>query len=309
MQTILILGGAGFIGASLVRKYLGDKGWRVVVLEPEAADLSRLEPFAGRLELVRGTLDDTALIADVIDRYGVDVAVHLVSTLIPGSSLDHFLKETERVINPSASLFRLCAEKKVKLVFFSSGGTVYGNNGGRPHREDDTRKPVSYYGLSKSIIEDLVYFEHRRSGLDYLIVRPSNAYGPGQSPDGQQGLIAVATGKALRGEALQIWGDGKAVRDYIYVDDLADAVFRLIGSGLSCETVNVGSGKGYQVNDVLSILGSHLDRPLKVEYVGKRNVDVDSIVLDCTKIGSLIDFRPMGLEEGIKRFADSINRK
>lgn len=279
------------------------------MLEPEAADLSRLEPFAGRLELVRGTLDDTALIADVIDRYGVDVAVHLVSTLIPGSSLDHFLKETERVINPSASLFRLCAEKKVKLVFFSSGGTVYGNNGGRPHREDDTRKPVSYYGLSKSIIEDLVYFEHRRSGLDYLIVRPSNAYGPGQSPDGQQGLIAVATGKALRGEALQIWGDGKAVRDYIYVDDLADAVFRLIGSGLSCETVNVGSGKGYQVNDVLSILGSHLDRPLKVEYVGKRNVDVDSIVLDCTKIGSLIDFRPMGLEEGIKRFADSINRK
>lgn len=309
MQTILILGGAGFIGASLVRKYLGDKGWRVVVLEPEAADLSRLEPFAGRLELVRGTLDDTALIADVIDRYGVDVAVHLVSTLIPGSSLDHFLKETERVINPSASLFRLCAEKKVKLVFFSSGGTVYGNNGGRPHREDDTRKPVSYYGLSKSIIEDLVYFEHRRSGLDFLIVRPSNAYGPGQKPGGQQGLIAVAAGKALRGEVLQIWGDGKAVRDYIYVEDLADAVFRLIGSGLSCETVNVGSGKGYQVNDVLSILGSHLDKPLKVEYVGKRNVDVDSIVLDCTKIGSLIDFRPMGLEEGIKRFADSINRK
>ena len=309
MQTILILGGAGFIGASLVKRFLGDNGWRVVILEPETADLSRLEPFTGRFELVRGTLYDTALIADVIDRYGVDVAVHLVSTLIPGSSLDHFLKETERVINPSASLFRLCAEKKVKLVFFSTGGAVYGNSGGRPHREEDRREPVSYYGLSKSIMEDLIGFEHRRSGLDYLIVRPSNAYGPGQSPDGQQGLIAVAAGKALRGEVLQIWGDGKAVRDYIYVEDLADAVFRLIGSGLSCETVNVGSGKGYQVNEVLSILGSHLDSPLKVEYVGKRNVDVDSIVLDCTKIGTLIDFHPIGLEEGIKRFADSIKKK
>ena len=309
MQTILILGGAGFIGASLVRKYLGDKGWRVVVFEPEAADLSRLEPFAGRTELVRGTLDDTALIADVIDRYGVDVAVHLVSTMIPGSTLDHFLKETERIINPSASLFRICAEKKVKLVFFSTGGAVYGNSGGRPHREEDRREPISYYGLSKSIMEDLIGFEHRRSGLDYSILRPSNAYGPGQRPGGQQGLIAVAAGKALRGEALQIWGDGKAVRDYIYVEDLADAVFRLVGSGVSCETVNVGSGKGYQVNEVLSMLGSHLDRPLRVEYVEKRNVDVDSIVLDCTKISSLIDFHPIGLEEGIKRFADSINRK
>lgn len=308
MQTILIIGGAGFIGASLVRKYLGDKGWRVVVLEPETADLSRLEPFAGRIELVRGTLDDTALIADVIDRYGVVVAAHLVSTMIPGSSLEHFRKETDRIISPSASLFRLCAEKKVKLVFFSSGGTVYGNNGGRPHREDDIRKPISYYGLSKSIIEDLVYFEHRRSGLDYLIVRPSNAYGPGQKPGGKQGLIAVAAGKALRGEALQIWGDGKAVRDYIYVDDLTDAVFRLIEKGVSCETVNVGSGKGYQVNEVLSILGAHLDRPLKVEYVDKRTVDVDSIVLDCSKISSLIDFHPTSLEEGIQLFTDSIGK-
>lgn len=309
MQTILILGGAGFIGASLVRKYLGDKGWRVVVLEPEGADLSRLKPFTGRFELVRGTLDDTTLIADVIDRYGVDVAVHLVSTMIPGSSHEQFRKEIECIINPSASLFRLCAEKKVKLVFFSSGGTVYGNNGGRPHREDDIRKPISYYGLSKSIIEDLIGFEHRRSGLDYLILRPSNAYGPGQRTGGQQGLIAVAAGKALRGEVLQIWGDGKAVRDYIFVDDLADAVFRLVEKGVSCETVNIGSGEGHPVNEVLSILGSCLERPLKVEYVDKRTVDVDSIVLDCSKIRSLIDFRPIGLEEGIRRFADSIRTK
>lgn len=304
MQTILILGGAGFIGASLVRRFLG--GYRVVVFEPEGADLSRLEQFAGKFELVRGTLDNSALIADVIDRYGVDVVAHLVSTMIPGSSLEHFLKETERIIGPSASLFSLCAQKKARLVFFSSGGTVYGNNGGHPHREDDIREPISYYGLSKSIIEDLVYFEHRRSGLDYLIVRPSNAYGPGQKPGGKQGLIAVAAGKALEGEPLQIWGDGKSVRDYIYVDDLTDAVFRLVEKGVSCETVNVGSGKGYQVNEVLSILDSHLDSPLKVEYVGKRNVDVDTMVLDCTKLCSLIDFHPVGLDEGIKRFTDFI---
>lgn len=309
MQTILILGGAGFIGASLVRKYLGDKGWRVVVLEPESADLSRLEPFTGRFELVRGTLDDSALIADVIDRYGVDVAVHLVSTMIPASTLEDFRKETDRIINPSASLFRLCAEKKVRLVFFSSGGTVYGNNGGRPHREDDARKPISWYGLSKSIMEDMVYFEHRRSGLDYLIVRPSNAYGPGQKQGRAQGLIAVTAGKAIKGDAMQIWGDGSAIRDYIYVDDLADAVFRLVEKGVSCETVNIGSGEGHPVNEVLSILGSCLDRPLKVEYVDKRTVDVDSIVLDCSKIRSLIDFRPIGLEEGIRRFADSIRTK
>lgn len=308
MQTILILGGAGFIGASLVKRFLADGEWRVVVFEPEGADVSRLEPLAGRFELVRGTLDDTPLIADVIDRYGVDVVAHLVSTMIPGSSLEHFQRETARIIGPSASLSGLCSEKEVKLVYFSSGGTVYGNNGGRPHREDDAREPVSYYGLSKSIIEDLITFEHRRSGLDYLIVRPSNAYGPGQKPGGKQGLIAVAAGKAIAGETLQVWGDGSAVRDYIFVDDLTDAVFRLVRQGVSCETVNVGSGKGYPVNEVLSILGSHLDRPLKVEYVDRRNVDVDSIVLDCSRLRSLIDFRPTGLEDGIKKFTDSIRK-
>lgn len=307
MQTILILGGAGFIGALMVRRFLD--GYRVVVLEPEGADVSRLEPLTGRFELVRGTLDDTSQIEEIIDRYGVDIAAHLVSTMIPGSSLEHFQRETASVVNPSAGLFRLCAQKGVRLVYFSSGGTVYGNGCGRPHREDDALKPVSYYGLSKSIMEDMIRFEHRRSGLDYLILRPSNAYGPGQKPGGKQGLIAVAAGKAIEGEPLQVWGDGSAVRDYIFVDDLADAVYRLVRQGVSCETVNVGSGKGHTVNEVLDILRKHLGRELKAEYTEKRGVDVDSIVLDCSRLRSYIDFHPTGLEEGIKLFTDSIVKK
>lgn len=308
MQTILILGGAGFIGAALVKRFLDGEDCRVLVLEPEGADISRLEPFSGRISLVRATLDEGALIADVLDCNHVDVVIHLVSTMIPGSGLEHFQRETASVVNPSAGLFRLCAQRGVRLVYFSSGGTVYGNGCGTPHREDDVLRPVSYYGLSKSLVEEMIRFEHRRSGLDYLIVRPSNAYGPGQKPGRKQGLIAVAAGKAMKGEPLQIWGDGSAVRDYIFVDDLADAVYRLVLKGVSCETVNIGSGKGHTVNEVLDILRRLMGRELKAEYTERRGVDVDSIVLDCSRLRSYIDFRPTSLEDGIKKFTDSIGK-
>ena len=163
-------------------------------------------------------------------------------------------QEFENVIFPTVRLAQLCSRLGVQLVYFSSGGTVYGERKTLvPFVETDPKEPISYYGLSKQMIENSILFEHRVSNLDFVILRPSNPYGHGQSINGRQGLIAVALGKVLAGETMTIWGDANQVRDYIYIDDLSKVVVQLLKEDISCRTINIGSGKGYTVKEVLKI--------------------------------------------------------
>ena len=144
-------------------------------------------------------------------------------------------------------------------------------------------------------------------GLRYLILRPSNAYGPGQNLHGRQGLIAVALGKALRKEAVSVWGDGIAVRDYIYIDDLVQATLTLLGKEDAFnKTFNVGSGIGYSVNDILRILKEASGLEVSVNYLPARQEDVSHVVLAIDRIQEMIDFHPLGIQEGIRRFASFV---
>ena len=168
----------------------------------------------------------------------------------------------------------ICAEREVKFVYFSSGGTIYGNrNDVLPFVEQDPMAPISYYGWSKQMMENSILFMHRTKGLDYLIVRPSNPYGHGQNLFGKQGLVAVAIGKILKGEPVEVWGDGSAVRDYIYIDDLAKVFLQLIEKDVKNTTLNIGAGRGYSVNDVLAFLKIVSGKDFKIEYKNPRPVE------------------------------------
>lgn len=307
MDNLLLLGGAGFLGSNLVGWLSGRFGGRIVVLEPEGADVSRI---AGRnVILERGSLADESLIRRIVRENRVDCIVHMVSTMVPGGNYEDFRVEQERVLEPTFSLIRFCAAEGIRFVFFSSGGTVYGD--GRPgerFREDAALSPKSYYGIAKRMVEEFIQFEHRTDGLSYLILRPSNPYGPGQRPDGRQGLIAVALGKVLSGESLSVWGDGQAVRDYIYIDDLVDSVSRLLLSDVSDEVINIGSGTGRTVNEVLDTVRAATGRPLAVRYVDKRKEDVSSVVLSVEKLGRFFKRDLVGLEDGIRRFYEYLQR-
>lgn len=304
-QNILFIGGAGFIGSNLIKAFLPNADFKVFVLEPERANTSRLDAFGKQVTLFQGDIRDTVSVEHILDDYHINIVVHLVSTLIPGSTFPHFQNEMNDIVLPTMNIMELCAKRKVKFVYFSSGGTIYGNSNSN-HKESDSREPISYYGLSKCLAEDMIKFEARHLDLDYLILRPSNPYGPGQNIFGRQGLIAVSLGKVMNGETLQVWGDGNSVRDYIYIDDLSNIIYLLISSGVSRETLNVGSGVGYSVNDIISILDSYLDEPVRVEHVASRGVDVDSIVLDCTRLHELIDYHPINIKTGIEKFVDYI---
>lgn len=301
-MNILFIGGAGFIGSNLIKKIRSEDGFKVYVLEPYFANISRIENL--QIDIIRGELMDIDLIESLITANKIDVVIHLVSTLIPGSSYDDFIDEYQKVVFPSIRLMELCCRHDVKFVFFSSGGTVYGERKNAiPFKEEDELKPISYYGWSKQMMENSILFKNRTQGLKYIILRPSNPFGHGQNLFGKQGLIAVCIGKLLRGLPIEIWGNGSAVRDYIYIDDLSYAVVKLLqNENIVNTTINIGSGMGYSINDIMEILKTVSGKSLLSKKVEARHSDVSNMILNIDKLKSIIDFKITPIADGVKFF-------
>ena len=302
-EGILFIGGAGFIGSAVIKEWIASEREesRVIVLEPPLANVSRIE--GAPVELLRGNISDIDLIETVIKLNNIRKVVHLVSTMVPGCGYDEYKQEFENVIFPTVRLMQLCSRLDVQFVYFSSGGTVYGERKTlQPFVETDPKEPISYYGLSKQMIENSILFEHRMSNLRYLILRPSNPYGHGQNLHGRQGLIAVALGKILAGEPITIWGDGSSIRDYIYIDDLAKVVVKLLKTNVSNKTINIGSSKGYSVREIIKVLSEIAEEDIRVEYAPSRRNDVSNMVLDTSMLKSLVNIKLTPLEEGVKKF-------
>ena len=300
MRRILFIGGAGFIGSNLIRVLIKED-YDIHVCEPVNAPLHRLQGLDVKIH--NCSLTDIALVSEIIKQNGIDIVVHLVSTLIPGSSYDDYKEEYKHVIFPSIELMEICAQKKVRFVYFSSGGTVYGNRTDvHPFIETDPMAPISYYGWSKQMMENSIQFMHRTKGLKYLIIRPSNPYGHGQNLFGKQGLVAVAIGKVLKNETVEVWGDGSAVRDYIFIDDLAIVFKQLMNIDVINETLNIGSGRGYSVNDVLAFLKIVSHEDFRIEYKNPRSVDVSNMVLDLSRLKHYVNYEFTPFMDGIKQF-------
>ncbi len=306
-MNILFIGGAGFIGSSLVRRFCEDNKYHVFVVEPEFANVSRLD--GTQVGVIRESLSNVESLERIVSEKGIETVVHLVSTLIPGSGYDDFNREFENMIFPSIRLMEYCAKGNVKFVYFSSGGTIYGNRKTlQPFVETDEMAPISYYGWSKQMMENGILFKNRTEGLRYLIVRPSNPYGHGQNLHGKQGLVAVAIGKIMDGKPVEVWGDGSSIRDYIYIDDLAEIFFQLIDNDVTNETVNIGSGRGYSVNDVLAFLKIISKVDFKILYENARPMDVSNMVLSIAKMRRLTNVEPTPMLEGLSKFYEETKK-
>lgn len=300
-MKILFIGGAGFIGSNLVKRFCKSGSFKVTVIESETASVMRLDGL--QVEIERASLANVEAVEQIIANKRIDTVVHLVSTLIPGSSYENFKRELTDMIFPSIRIMEYCARFDIKFVYFSSGGTVYGNRTTmQPFVETDDMAPISYYGWSKQMMENSILFKNRTEKLRYLIVRPSNPYGHGQNLYGRQGLVAVAIGKILNRQPVEVWGDGSAIRDYIYIDDLAEVFFQLIDSDVNNETVNIGSGRGYSVNDVLAFLKIISKVDFKIKYENARPMDVSNMVLDTEKMHKFTNVELTPMLEGISMF-------
>lgn len=306
MKKLLFIGGAGFIGSNIICK-LQHGDYEIHVCEPVGANMQRLNGLEAQVH--HSLLSDIESISKIIQDNEIEMVVHLVSTLIPGSTYEDYKDEYKNVIFPSIRLMELCAQLKVRFVFFSSGGTVYGKRTDmRPFKETDAMNPISYYGWSKQMMENSILYMNRTVGLDYLVLRPSNSFGHGQNLYGKQGLVAVAIGKLLQDEEIKVWGDGSAVRDYIYVEDLANIFVKLIERNVHNTTLNIGSGRGYSVNDVLALLKIVSGKDLKIVYQNPRSVDVSNMVLDTTKLKEVINYELTPFIDGVRLFYEEVTK-
>jgi UDP-glucose 4-epimerase len=298
MKKILMIGGAGFIGSNLVRQFLKDDNFEIFVIEPEKADIERLNEVKSQITIIRADLKDILYLNKIISENNIEVVVHLVSTLLPKSTLEDYQNEMNDLILPTMNIMHICSRLDILFVYMSSGGAVYGNGSSAVFKETDRLEPISYYGQSKCFMEETIKFENRSSGLRYLILRPSNPYGHGQNLYGRQGLIAVSIGKILKNEPITIWGDGSLIRDYIHIDDLCECIYKLIVTDVKNEIINIGSGEGHSIKSIIDMLADIVEKPIDIKYLESRNVDVNSVILS---IDHLQSFLPIKTDNDIRK--------
>ena len=292
----LVIGGSGFIGSHLVDALI-QTGISVRIFDrmPE-----RFRPIPVGAEFVQGDFTDTAMLAEALT--GVAIVYHLLSTTVPGTSnLDPIADIQGNLVN-SVRLLALMRDAGVKrIVFLSSGGTVYGIPKTDPVEEDHPLQPISSYGIIKSTIEQYLHMEHHLHGLEYTVLRASNPYGPRQGHAGLQGVIGTYLWNYAHGEPLQLWGDGNVVRDFIYVTDLTDLCLK---AGRACEIgfFNAGSGEGHSIRDIIDMISGVVGEAIKPDIKPGRGIDVPRSVLDITKAKTAFDWTPgTSLEVGIRR--------
>jgi UDP-glucose 4-epimerase len=292
-DSILLLGGAGFIGSTLTKR-LSAQGRRIHVISRH--------PFVhtdAGVVVHHRDLGDALLLENL--RQECSTVLHLASSTTPGSSAKHPIGELGNLA-PTLQLLEVLRDwQNTHLIYVSSGGTVYGNPTQNPVAEDARLAPLSFYGAGKVAAEGFLH-AFRTAGHAVTVLRPSNAYGPGQNLQQGFGLIRTVLQHMLDGSALRIWGDGENVRDFVYVDDIVDAIVLAMNAPHDSGTYNVGSGKGHTINQVLTIAGQVCGAQLRVDHHPARGVDVREVVLDISNIHAAYGWQPrVGLEEGLHR--------
>ncbi len=304
-MRIVILGAAGFIGTNLIIELAKNKENEITVVDRDRLYFKTIEDLKiSNLRVVESDLSmDTDYESLVV---GQDLVYHLISTTVPTTSNQHISEELKANVILSANLFEACVKQCVKKVaFISSGGTVYGKESKCPLNEKTPTNPITSYGIQKISIEKLLYLYNYMYGLDYRIIRLSNPYGPYQRPNGVLGAVTTFTYKALKGEEIQVYGDGSVVRDFIYIDDAIRGIQKIVNGDDRHHTFNLGCGYGTSIKRVLQTIEKALNIKINVKYTDARKVDVPVNYLDIkryeTAYGSL---NPISLEEGIRKTAD-----
>ena len=302
MKTILILGGYGFLGTNIMR-YVDEhlhEAYRFIVFDKCAAHPGHVVIQSLAAKSYSGDFTDTALLESIFKENKIDLVIHSLSTTVPVDSANARY-DVETNLLPTLDVLALMVKYDVKdIVYISSGGAVYGTRDQKPHLESDAVYPISSYGTVKVATEKYMMQYGQLYGLRPLIVRLSNPYGA-YHYSMKQGVINIAMTKALRGETLQIWGNGNDKKDYIYVEDFVEILFRLLDKGVSNQVVNIGSGTLLSVNEIAEAVRA-LVSSFKAEHADAKQFDASHFELDTTKLSSLIGEYPFTpFNEGLQK--------
>ena len=304
-MKILLLGAAGFIGTNLAIELAKDETNEITLVDSKKEYFANvLKHGFGNIVIKESVFDEKTVFENFL--CGQDVVYHLVSTNVPTTSNQHITQDIQANVIFSSKLFDACVNCGVKkVVFISSGGTVYGKEANCPLPENTPTNPITSYGVQKITIEKLLYLYNYMYGLDYRIIRLANPYGPYQRPNGILGAVTTFTYKAIKNEEITVYGDGSIVRDFIYIDDAVKAIKNIVDGTNVHHTFNVGSGCGTSINDVLQAIQEALSVKLQISYKPGRSVDVPVNYLDISRYeNNYGELNPLSLHDGILKTAE-----
>jgi UDP-glucuronate 4-epimerase len=308
MRTILVTGGAGFIGSHLTARLLA-RGLSVVCLDDfndsydPAFKRENVETFSGRPEwtLVEGDIRDADLVASVYRRHGISATVHLAARAgVRPSILQPRLYEEVNGVG-TLNLLEAAHRWGAYTFIFGSSSSVYGVNSKVPFGEDDPITcPVSPYAATKRANELMCYTYHHLYGLKITCLRFFTVYGPQQRPEM---AIYRFTEKLARGEAVPRFGDGSTARDYTYIDDIVEGVLAALDGAADFEIVNLGGSRTTTLSRLIELIAATLGVPPRAEELPLQPGDVPITYADIGKARRLWDWSPRtGIEEGIEKF-------
>jgi UDP-glucose 4-epimerase len=298
----VVFGGGGFIGSSVVDRLLRD-GHTIRIFERPSVELFREFAVNEPVQWMTGDFMNVHDVKDAID--GMDVVLHLVSSTFPKDSNDDPVFDVQSNLVATLRMLEAMAVRNMrKIVYISSGGTVYGSPAYLPIDESHPTNPQVSHGITKLAVEKYLLLFEKIHGIKASILRVANSYGARQRQERAQGAVGMFLYRALRQQPIEIWGDGTVIRDYIYIDDVADACATAVQYSGSTSVFNIGSGVGTQLNELIKFIEEVLGKSIERRYLPARPFDVQVSVLSNVLARQELKWVPkVSLRDGIARTA------
>jgi UDP-glucose 4-epimerase len=307
-MKVTVFGGGGFIGSHVVDRLI-QEGVGVRVFERPRVEPYRCFLNSESVEWINGDFFCAADIGRSLD--GVDAVIHLVSNTLPKSSNEDPVYDVQTNLIATIQLLNGMLAKNVKrLVFISSAGTVYGDPIRVPVDETHPTEPFVSYGIVKLAIEKFLLMYQRLHGVEVRILRVSNPYGERQRVETAQGVVTTFLERAVTSRAIDIWGDGSVVRDFLHVRDVAEAFVRALNYRGKESVFNIGSGQGVSLNELIQVVENAVGRKVECRYKPGRPFDVAVNVLDIGLALRELGWKPtISLKEGVKATLEWMQRQ
>lgn len=298
-HKILLTGGAGFIGSHVAQAYL-EAGHPVVIVDNLST--GKKENIPPQAEFYQADIGDLAAMEEIFKKERPVVVNHHAAQIDVRFSVARPVADAKTNILDGIQLLELSKKRGVqKWIFASTGGALYGETPAVGAAEETAIRPVSPYGVSKFCLENYLEFYGRSYSLQYAILRYANVYGPRQIPEAEAGVVAIFTGCLMKGKIPTIYGDGRQQRDFVYVEDVAQANLKALNLAAN-STVNIGSGKGTTVLELLLLLQKELKSDLSPKFASPRLGEIFRSVVDNSHAQKALGWRPQtSLAEGLKK--------
>ena len=310
MGRLVVFGADGFIGKNLVNELAVNQSNHIIAFDRFSSYKNgEKHEFDGHsnVTIVPGDFFNRSDVENVLNKD--DYVFHLVSSTNPAASdADPFI-DIDTNIRSSVELFEICVEKQIKKVIYpSSGGTVYGDIESDLISEMTPAMPRSPYGIAKLTIEGYLRYFNFRHDLKYIVYRIANPYGVGQNVYGKQGVIPIFMHKYISGEPITIFGNGEMVRDYIYISDLVNSIAKTFKKANKYSEYNLGSGKGSSINELVEAIESIVGKKIIKKYIPAPSTFVEKSVLDNSRFIKEFGIEPkISLTEGIQKTWEYVN--